>query len=108
MAHDGDGRTQAFLTSIRMWGGLALGCGVGTFHFIRHLVPMGTVTTSHTAMIVDGREVGENDQKELEGTVEEIPSRPESAGCDGMDAAGANRLREHYKEYFEMPLPEAR
>jgi len=50
----------------------------------------------------------ENNDKVLEGMVEEILSRPESQWRDGMDAAEAKRLREYYKKYFEMPLPEAK
>ncbi len=49
----------------------------------------------------------ENDE-ELTKLVEEVLSAPEHAWMDGMDAAEADQLREHYKTYYEMPLPEAK
>jgi len=53
---------RTFLTSILMWGSLALGYGIGAFHFIRYLVPMGAGVKYREmfAGSVDSLEVGQS------------------------------------------------
>jgi hydroxylamine dehydrogenase len=50
----------------------------------------------------------EEGDEELNAMVKKILEAPEHAGMDGMDSAEAQKLREHYKTYYDMPLPEAK
>ena len=53
---------RTFLTSVLMWGGLALGYGIGAYHFIRYLVPMGAGVKYREMFAgpVDGLSVGQS------------------------------------------------
>ena len=50
------------LTSALMWGGVALGYGIGAFHFLRYLVPLGKKASYRELFVgpVDQLEVGQS------------------------------------------------
>jgi Rieske Fe-S protein len=61
---DDDGRTdrRSFLASGLMWAGLAAGYGLGAYHFLRYLVPMGEKVRYREMFVgpVDQLAVGES------------------------------------------------
>lgn len=53
---------RGFLASVLMWSGVALGYGIGAFHFLRYLVPLGEKSRYRELFVgpVDQMEVGQS------------------------------------------------
>ena len=65
MTNDKAGTSRRrLLTNAVMWGGVAVGYGIGAFHFLRYLVPLGEKTKYRELFVgpVDQLEVGESRQ----------------------------------------------